>query len=300
MRSTIQVDLDSLWTYRRYVNQAPIAEDIDPVYAEGVQCFLEIFKKHSIKATFFVIGSDALKPEQASIIKQIADQGHEIANHSMNHLLNFNSLDDKQIYDEIKKSHDILERVSGKRVLGFRAPTFSVNESVLKVLEKLKYVYDSSVWPSFIGSLALNCAHSLLRRKFCNIAGKNIRFAHTSLGLYRPDMNNMVKTGQGKLFEIPISVIPGLRFPMHSTYVFMCGKGLFDWGQRKLKKRQISINYVFHGIDLLDVNKYGLKLPLFGEIEKRKNLCEYILKRLKSESEVIPTLDLIRKMDGSL
>ena len=296
MRSTIQVDLDSLWTYKRYLNQESSQGGLDPAYMESVPRFLDMFAKFSIKATFFIIGADALVPEHAKIIKQIAAQGHEIANHSMSHPLNFSSLDSEKIQEEIKNSHEILERISGRRVLGFRAPTFSINERVLEILENLGYVYDSSVLPSFIAPLALNCAHSILGGKPRNIAGANIRFAKTPLCPYRPDMKDMAKTGQGQLYEMPLSVVPGLRLPMHSTYVFICGKWLFDWGHREFKKRQIPLNYLFHGVDLLDINKYGLKLPLFRTLRKRNNICEYIIKRLKSECESMTTLDLIKKM----
>ncbi len=299
MRAVIQVDLDSLWTYKRYLNQELAPSGLDPVYHEAVKRFLDIFRKNSIKATFFVVGSDALIPEHARIIKQITEEGHEIANHSMSHPLNFSSLGEEIIRDEIKKSHEILERLSGKRVRGFRAPTFSIDERVLKILEDLGYVYDSSVLPSFIAPLALNCAHSLLGGRLRNISGSNMRFANTPLCLYRPHMKNMAKSGQGKLYEFPISVVPGLRLPMHSTYVFICGRWLFDWGKRELRKRQIPLNYLFHGIDLLDTAKYDLRLPFFGSLEKRKSMCEYILRRLKSECELMSTLELIEKMDGA-
>ncbi len=295
MISTIQVDLDSLWTYRRYLNQTPVENTPDPVYSQGVQRFLDIFARNDIKATFFVIGSDALVPEHAKIIKQIADQGHEIANHSMSHPLNFKDLEEASLIDEIKNSHDILERISGKKVEGFRAPTFSINERVLKILEDLGYTYDSSVLPSFINSLALNCAHSVLGGKPVDIAGSNIRFANAPLCPYKPNVKNMAKEGDGKLYEIPISVLPGLRLPMHSTYVFICGKWLFDWGIRAFKKRQMTLNYVFHGMDLVDINKYDLKLPLFKSLEKRKNICEYMIKKLKSEFKLLNTIELIKK-----
>ena len=300
MISTIQVDLDSLWTYKRYVNQAPGKNGVDPVYMEGVQRFLDIFSKYSIKATFFAIGADALIPEHAHIIRQIAAQGHEIANHSMNHPLNFKGLGQEAMIDEIKNSQEILERVSGKRVRGFRAPTFSIDERVLKILKDLGYVYDSSILPSFIASLALNFAHFCLAGKPRNIAGSNVRFANSPLCLYYPAMENMAKRGTGKIYELPLSVIPGLRLPMHSTYVFICGRRLFDWGLRAFKKRDMSLNYVFHGIDLVDISKYNLRLPLFRTLEKRKNICEYIIKKLKSESELMNTLDLIEKNRGIL
>ena len=295
MRAVIQVDLDSLWTYRRYLNQESVPGGLDPVYSEAVERFLDIFRKNSIKATFFVIGSDALVPEHARIIKQIAKEGHEIANHSMSHPLNFSSLGEEIIIEEIKKCHEILERLSGKKVKGFRGPTFSIDERILKILEGLGYIYDSSVLPSFIAPLVLNCAHSLLGSRLRNISASNMRFANTPLCLYRPHVKNMAKRGDSKLHELPISVVPGLRLPMHSTYVFIFGRWLFDWGKRELQKRQLALNYLFHGIDLLDTHRHNLTLPFFGSLQKRKSICEYIIKRLKSECELMSTLDLIEK-----
>ncbi len=300
MRAAIQLDLDSLWTYRRYLNQetAP-GSGPDPVYGEAVERFLDIFRKYSIKATFFVIGSDALVPEHAQIIRQITEEGHEIANHSMSHPLNFSSLDDGIIIDEIKKGHEILERLSGRNVKGFRGPTFSIDERILKILEDMGYVYDSSVLPSFIAPVALNCAHSLLAGRARDVSGANIRFARAPLCLYKPDKTSMVKRGKGKLYEFPVSVVPGLRLPMHSTYVFIFGRWLFDWGKRELRKRRMPLNYLFHGIDLLDTDRHNLRLPFFGSLQKRKSICEYIIKKIKSECELMRTLDLIEQMDGA-
>ena len=44
MYSAIQVDLDGLWTYQRYLNKEGSKESCDPVYSKGVELFLDLFK----------------------------------------------------------------------------------------------------------------------------------------------------------------------------------------------------------------------------------------------------------------
>ena len=293
MRGTIQVDLDSLWTYRRYLGQPEDYSGADPVYSEGLEVFLDIFEKYSIKATFFIIGRDAQNSKHKKIIKQIISLGHEVANHTMTHPMNFANMDDQAIKKEIKNCHDVLEDLTKEKIKGFRAATFSVNERMLRIIQDLGYIYDSSVIPSLIVPIALNVAHSLLGKRFKNVAGNNLRFAYAPISFYKPAINNMVRCGSGNLYEVPISVIPGMRLPMHSSYVFVGGKWLFDLGLSSLKKRKIPMNYLFHGIDLLETRKYNLRLPFFGSLEKRRRICEYIVKKLKNNCDIMRTDKLL-------
>ena len=56
----------------------------------------------------------------------------------------------KQFENEIKYSVAILGKITGEKVRGFRAPTFSIsNETIwaLEILKKYNFDYDSSVFP---------------------------------------------------------------------------------------------------------------------------------------------------------
>lgn len=299
MKATIQVDLDGLWTYERYLGREFSRQEVDPVYSEGAINFLKIFREYSVKATFFIIGNDAAHPLHQQVIRRIVEEGHEIANHTMTHPLNFNRLGHEVISDEIKRCDEILRDIIGAGIKGFRAPTFSINENMLKLLTSLGYLYDSSVVPSFVLPFNLMLAHSLLGRRFKKIAGGGFRFGMAPLTVYKPDEYKMHKTGTGDLYEFPVSVVPFLRLPLHSTYVFMSGAWLFDLGFSIYKAKQACFNYLFHGIDLIDVGGYGLKIPLFGSLERRRRISRYIVAKMKDSCNVMRTQDVINTMRGT-
>jgi len=107
---------------------------------------LELFEKYEIKATFFTLGYIAEKfPD---LIKEIDNKGHEIASHSYSHL-DIRKTTEEEFENDLKKSLEILEKITGKKVLGFRAPYFSIDKKsfwAMRILsENLKY--DSSIFP---------------------------------------------------------------------------------------------------------------------------------------------------------
>ena len=108
---------------------------------------LDLFTKNDIKSTFFVLGWVAERyPE---LILEIHRQGHEIASHGYAHR-RATSQTRKQFFDDVKRSKDHLEDLCGERVIGYRAPSFSIgydNEWAFAVLSELDFGYSSSTYP---------------------------------------------------------------------------------------------------------------------------------------------------------
>jgi len=105
---------------------------------------LDLLDKYDVKATFFVLGWIAeRKPELA---KEIHSRGHEIASHGYGHIINY-ELSRDEIYEDIKKSKGLLESITGDKVVGYRAPNFSVTQDVIDALTTLGFEYDSSYHP---------------------------------------------------------------------------------------------------------------------------------------------------------
>jgi len=103
---------------------------------QTTQTLLDLFEKHEVKATFFVLGYLAEKfPE---LIKNIYDKGHEIGSHSYSHP-DLRTLTKEQFEEDLVKSLKILEQITGEPVLGFRAPYFSVNRSNFWVIILMYY-----------------------------------------------------------------------------------------------------------------------------------------------------------------
>ena len=108
---------------------------------------LELFEKHNTKSTFFVLGWVARRcPE---LIKAIVEQGHELASHGFAHQRAI-GMTPEQFKADVVQSKHILEDISGKEILGYRAPSFSVNDSntwIYDVLIELGFKYSSSTYP---------------------------------------------------------------------------------------------------------------------------------------------------------
>ena len=108
---------------------------------------LSLLSSSQTKATFFTLGIVAEKYPQ--LIKEITDEGHELAVHGHNHY-RFFQMNKKNAYLEIKRAKDTLEQVSGVAMKGHRAPAFSISKHTpwaFEVLAKLGFIYDSSIMP---------------------------------------------------------------------------------------------------------------------------------------------------------
>jgi len=108
---------------------------------------LELFEKHNAKSTFFTLGWVAKRcPE---LIKAIVDQGHELASHGFSHQ-RATEMTRSEFFSDVQQSKHILEDLSGKEVIGYRAPSFSINDTntwVYDVLLELGFQYSSSTYP---------------------------------------------------------------------------------------------------------------------------------------------------------
>jgi len=108
---------------------------------------LSILKETDNKATFFILGYVAEKfPE---LVKKIEKQGHEIASHGYSHKrITLQTQEDFE--KDLLKSIAILEKITGKKIKGYRAPQFTIIKETLWAIDILKkhgLEYDSSVFP---------------------------------------------------------------------------------------------------------------------------------------------------------
>ena len=94
-----------------------------------------------LRSTFFVLGWVAER--LPGLIREIQARGHEVASHGYRHqLCEGQSADD--LKNDLVKSKKLLEEVTGNPVYGYRAPSFSINHDILKIIKDAGYFYDSS------------------------------------------------------------------------------------------------------------------------------------------------------------
>lgn len=109
---------------------------------------LDVLKTNQIHATCFCTGKMA--EEFPHIIRKLSEQGHEIACHS--HLHQWcNKMTKEEFENDTYIAIDTIEQCIGKKVLGYRAPAFSITEKTpyaFEILSKNGIIYDASVFPT--------------------------------------------------------------------------------------------------------------------------------------------------------
>ncbi len=94
-----------------------------------------------VRATFFVLCWIAERFPH--LVREITARGHEVASHGCYHELPEKMLP-HSLRAELTDSRKQLEDTIGMPVAGFRAPSFSINDEILKAVAESGYLYDSS------------------------------------------------------------------------------------------------------------------------------------------------------------
>jgi peptidoglycan-N-acetylglucosamine deacetylase len=101
---------------------------------EFIPDMLATLKKHHVYATFFLEGRWVKNnPEFA---KMIVDAGHEIGNHSYSHP-NMETLETSKVMSELRKTNEIIEVTTGKKVKWFAPPSGSYRDEVVKIAHNM-------------------------------------------------------------------------------------------------------------------------------------------------------------------
>ena len=114
---------------------------------KSTDILLELFARCGRKGTFFILGDVSRRFPQ--LARRIADAGHEIASHGCNHD-RLHRLDARSLLADLKEGKQRLEDQTGRAVIGYRAPTFSITRSTswaVDVLVEAGFAYDTSVFP---------------------------------------------------------------------------------------------------------------------------------------------------------
>ena len=167
------------------------------------------------RATFFILGWIAKRLPH--IVRGIASRGHEVASHGCDHELP-NNLNINKLKNDLHSSRKRLEDILGTQVKGYRAPSFAINDHILKIIEECGYLYDSS-YNSFglhqrYGKISLNGNQKYrmgykLSKNFYELPISNIdlkiplgsKFRHPNLFNTR-DWNFVLPFGGGGYFRL--------------------------------------------------------------------------------------------------
>lgn len=185
MINAMTVDLEYWYSSEFLAKSFP--ENREEQVAEATIPILNLLDKYSTKATFFVLGTVA--EHNPGLVATIFEKGHEIASHAYSHKTLYD-LGKEEFEQEIAKSVELIESITGEKPLGFRAPSFSINQSTswaFEILEKYGFRYDSSIFP--IKTMLYGVPDAPLHP-------------------YRPSLNDITKEGtNGRIVEFPMTVL---------------------------------------------------------------------------------------------
>jgi hypothetical protein len=320
----LQVDLDSLWAIRRVYGGVgePSGDTADPVFCSGLERLLDLFAARRVTATFFTIGKDCLPDRHRELLRRALAEGHEIANHSETHPLGLGHLSPQGIRDEIGRANDAIELVTGRHPAGFRAPGFDCSPAVLQAVADSGLLYDSSLLPTRVAPVLRAVARFLGKKGTGNPekeksatarpdhagtdgggrghygdgpvhrAPRTPYFADLtapwhSLGSLAETVESLLPPPAGSILEIPVSVTPLLRLPVHASVNRPLGWGWTRFALTSVLAKSPVIVYLLHAIDLADADSLeGLPRGFLGNRVFRQS-------RSRKQAYLERTLDLL-------
>jgi len=243
---------------------------------------IEMLKDHGVKATFFIVGEIAEKyPE---VVKMVREEGHEVAFHGWTHepLWKLTSERFREEIKAFKKLHP--------DCIGFRAPSFSLNNKtkwVLKILQEEGFKYDSSIFPTWTPLYGMYNAP-----------------AHP----YYPSMVDITKMdNDGLIMEFPLAVYKlfKLKVPIAGGFwLRLWSLDLIEKGIRKINGKGFPAVTYIHNWEL-DPETPRLKLSFYKTFvtyyctDKTEKLFRSLLRKFKftNFADYMVSNRVIRKCD---
>ena len=169
--------------------------------ASNTDRVLRILSDCDVRATFFILGW--LADRDPSVVRAIAAEGHEVAAHGWDHRLVY-EMTPAEFREDVRRTRQELQAISGQPVLGYRAPSFSVTEKCLWALDILAeegFAYDTSIFPIYHDRYGIPSAP---------------RHAFRVNGHGSPVLSALESGGDGALLEIPASTVRmwGINMPV--------------------------------------------------------------------------------------
>jgi polysaccharide deacetylase family protein (PEP-CTERM system associated) len=149
MRNTISVDVEEYF-HPSEVEKSVHADQwtfLPSLVEPQTRRVLEIFDRHGVKGTFFVLGWVAWR--HPALVREIAARGHEIACHSFWHRLVYN-LTPAEFREDTLRAVRAIEDACGITPRAYRAPSYSITERsmwALEILAECGFTHDSSIYP---------------------------------------------------------------------------------------------------------------------------------------------------------
>ena len=268
MRLAVSIDLDPIPCYYRIHALGPPPPELrDVVLRRALPRLAEIFARHRVPATWFVVGEDldpaVVGEASAAAVRALLAERHaagdELGNHSLSHPYDLARRGAVEVAAEIGGCEERLRAITGRPIPGFRAPGYDLSATMLAELARRGYVYDSSIFPApgyYAAKLAVMAGLRVLGRPSGAVATEP-RALVAPTAPYRPAMAAPWRRGQAPVVELPVTVTPWMRLPAIGTTLLT----LPAWLRKRLvygADKHDLFNLELHGIDGCDAEEDGI------------------------------------------
>lgn len=140
--NAMTIDLED-WMQSTLGPEHPITSRVIP----NLERFLRLLAKHDVRATFFALGKVCEK--FPILLEMVTQAGHEIASHGYGHELVYD-ITPERFREDLGRSIELIQKQTGRKPLGYRAPAFSVTRESWwagPILAEAGFKYSSSVFP---------------------------------------------------------------------------------------------------------------------------------------------------------
>ena len=101
---------------------------------EDTKTLIDILGKYGVKTTFFVVGDWVNRYPES--VRQLAEAGHEVMNHSMDHA-HFSKLGEGEIISNVDKCNALIEAQTGRKPTLFRCPYGEYDDHVIEAVRSM-------------------------------------------------------------------------------------------------------------------------------------------------------------------
>lgn len=284
LRCAISVDLDEIPNY--FAIHGVSLDDCDEhaVYERALERLSAWARGHAIPLTLFAVGSDLSRAQSAARLKWMRGEGHEIANHTLDHRYDLTRHSKQEMVHQVRGGIEAIERATGAPPVGFRAPGYVTTDALYEVLSECGVSYSSSVFPC-PWYYSPKLAAIGLKRMFGKRSSSLVDDPRVLLAPRRPYRVGVPYWNRGQgLLELPIQVTPNARLPFIGTNIVLGGPTAAAWLARQLVGEPL-INLELHGIDVLDKDD-----GLHSLARHQPDLGISVARKLKALDSVVYTL----------
>jgi polysaccharide deacetylase family protein (PEP-CTERM system associated) len=145
----LSIDVEDYFHVEAFADQIPCSAwpRFSSRVRQNTDRILEMLAEYGHYGTFFILGWVAER--EPGLVRAIAAAGHEVACHSYAHRRIF-MLTPSQFREDLRRAKNVIEDLIGTRIVGYRAPTFSICKDslwALQILAEEGFMYDSSIFP---------------------------------------------------------------------------------------------------------------------------------------------------------